>query len=244
MNWLAHLTELRKRLLNCFIATSVIFIVLFYFSDHLFNFLAVPLLGHLAHGQTIIATAVSAPLLTPLKLSFAVSFFIAIPYVLMQVWLFIAPALYKQERRLLWLLLFISTLLFYLGMTFAYFVVFPLVFGLFVSVVPSAVTMMPDMSQYLDFCLKLFFAFGAAFEVPIVTVLVIYSGIASAETLKQQRPYIIVGAFVLGMVLTPPDVISQVLLAIPIWLLFELGLVMAKLLNAQALSEQDLSEQE
>ncbi len=240
MSWLPYLIEFRKRLLNCLIAITIAFIILFYFSDRLFSLLAIPLLHHLTFGQKLIATAVTAPIFTPLKLSSVLSLIIVMPYILWQIWMFIAPGLYKYERRVLWLFLSISVVLFYLGMLFAYSIVFPLIFSVFVKAVPSVVTMMPDMTQYLDFCLKLFLAFGITFEVPVITLLLIYTGITTVEQLKQYRPYVIVSTFILAMLLTPPDVISQIVLAVPMWFLFEFGLLMAKYLKLPAkIAEND-----
>jgi sec-independent protein translocase protein TatC len=178
---------------------------------------------HLPADSSMIAIEVASPFLIPFKLTLFLALFISIPYVLYQLWSFVAPGLYKHERRLAAPLLVSSTVLFYAGATFAYFVVFPLVFAFFTGTAPEGVSVMTDISRYLDFVLTLFFAFGAAFEVPVLTVLLVWTGMATQESLRQKRPYIIVGAFVIGMLLTPPDVISQTLLAVPVWLLFELG---------------------
>lgn len=226
--FIAYLLELRQRLLKILGALLVVFSLLFLISDKLFQWLALPLLHHLPQGNSLIATGVAAPLMAPLKFSMLVAIVLVIPYILFQLWGFIAPGLYAHERRLLWLALIPSVALFYLGMIFAYFVVFPLVFGFFVKVVPLGVMFMPDISQYLDFTIKLFLAFGFAFEVPVVTVLLVKSGIVSVSTLQQQRPYVIVLAFIIGMLLTPPDVISQILLAVPICILYEAGLLYAR----------------
>ena len=207
----------------------MIFLCLFAFANDLYTFLAEPLLRHMPEGTSMIATEVASPFLTPFKLTLVLSVFAAMPVILYQMWAFVAPGLYQNEKRLVMPLLVSSTFLFYLGMAFAYFVVFPLVFGFLTNVAPDGVAVMTDISRYLDFVLKLFFAFGIAFEVPIATILVIWAGITTAESLAAKRPYIIVIAFVVGMLLTPPDVISQTLLALPMWLLFELGLVMSKL---------------
>jgi sec-independent protein translocase protein TatC len=176
----------------------------------------------------MIATEVASPFLVPFKLTIFLALFISMPYLLYQAWAFVAPGLYRNEKRFALPLLLTSILLFYFGMAFAFFIVFPLLFGFFTSVAPSGVTVMTDISHYLDFILKLFFAFGLAFEVPIATILMVSAGIVSIESLSRKRPYIILGAFVAGMLLTPPDIISQILLAGPIWLLFELGLVFAR----------------
>jgi len=227
--FVSHLVELRDRLLRMVLAVIVVFLCLFPFANDLYTFLAEPLLRHMPEGTSMIATEVASPFLTPFKLTLVVSIFICVPVILYQGWAFIAPGLYKKERRLVFPLLFSSTLLFYLGMMFAYFVVFPLVFGFLTAVVPDGVAVMTDITRYLDFVLKMFFAFGVAFEVPIATILVIWSGMTTAKSLAAKRPYVIVGAFVIGMLLTPPDVISQTLLAFPMWLLFELGLIFSRL---------------
>jgi sec-independent protein translocase protein TatC len=227
--FVSHLVELRDRLLRAVLAVLVIFLCLFAFANDLYTFLAEPLLRYLPKGTSMIATEVASPFLTPFKLTLVLSVFAAMPVILYQLWAFVAPGLYQNERRLVLPLLVSSTFLFYLGMAFAYYVVFPLVFKFLTGVVPEGVAVMTDISRYLDFVLKLFFAFGIAFEVPIATILVIWAGITTAESLAAKRPYIIVVAFVVGMLLTPPDVISQTLLALPMWLLFELGLVMSKI---------------
>ncbi len=230
-SFISHLVELRSRLLAAILSVLLIFLALFYFANDIYEALAQPLLRHLPAGTTMIATEVASPFLAPFKLTLMVSLIIAMPYVLYQMWAFVAPGLYRHERRLVMPLLLSSTLLFYAGIAFAYFVVFPLVFGFFTSIAPEGVTVMTDISSYLDFVLKLFFAFGLAFEVPVATVILIRMGIVSAERLGELRPHIIVGAFCIGMLLTPPDVVSQVLLAVPMWVLFEIGLVMARYLG-------------
>jgi sec-independent protein translocase protein TatC len=196
--------------------------------------MAVPLLKALPSGGTMIATDVAAPFFAPFKLTLVLAFFIAIPYVLYQIWAFVAPGLYKHEKRLISPLLFSSTILFYLGICFAYYVVFPLVFGFFANASPEGVQVATDINSYLNFVLKLFFAFGLAFEIPIAVVLLCWAGVTSPEDLKAQRPYIIVGAFVVGMLLTPPDVISQTMLAVPMLLLFEGGLFAARFYSKKA----------
>lgn len=224
MPFLQHLVELRDRLLRVVLAVLVVFLCLFPFANDLYHILAEPLLRHMPAGTSMIATEVASPFLTPFKLSLVLAVFLAVPFILHQVWAFVAPGLYQHEKRLAMPLLAVSVLLFYLGMVFAYFVVFPLVFGFFISVTPEGVAVMTDIARYLDFVLKLFFAFGLAFEVPIIAVAMVWSGMSTPESLAQKRPYIIVGTFAFGMLLTPPDVISQTLLALPMWLLFELGL--------------------
>jgi len=220
---LYHLIELRDRLLRVVLVVGVVFVVLVPFANTLFSLLSGPLMAHMPDDSSMIAIEVASPFLIPFKLTLFLALFISIPYVLYQVWSFVAPGLYKHERRLVYPLLVSSTVLFYAGAAFAYFVVFPLVFAFFTSTAPEGVAVMTDISRYLDFVLTLFFAFGAAFEVPIFTILLVWTGVATQESLREKRPYIIVGAFVIGMLLTPPDIISQTLLAVPVWLLFELG---------------------
>lgn len=222
---LSHLVELRTRLLRALLAVLLVFLCLVYFAQDLYHLLATPLLEVLPDGAQMIATDVASPFFAPFKLTLVFSFFLAIPIVLYQVWGFVAPGLYRNEKRLVAPLLVFSTLLFYAGVAFAYFVVFPLAFAFFTSVAPEGVSIYTDISSYLDFVLKLFFAFGVSFQIPIAIVLLCWTGATSAQTLREKRPYVIVGAFVVGMLLTPPDVISQTLLAVPMWLLFEIGLL-------------------
>jgi sec-independent protein translocase protein TatC len=221
--FISHLVELRDRLLRVVLVVAVVFVVLIPFANTLFSKLSGPLMAHMPSDSSMIAIEVASPFLIPFKLTLFLAVFASIPFILYQAWSFIAPGLYRHERRLAVPLLVSSTLLFYAGAAFAYFVVFPLVFAFFTSSAPEGVSVMTDISRYLDFVLTLFFAFGAAFEVPIVTVLLVMTGMSTQQSLRKKRPYIIVGAFVIGMILTPPDVISQTLLAIPMWLLFELG---------------------
>jgi len=225
MPLVAHLTELRTRLLRCVVAVLLIFAGLFYFAQDIYALVAAPLRAYLPEGASMIATGVASPFFAPFKLSMVLSLFLAMPVVLHQLWGFIAPGLYRHEKRLAIPLLVSSILLFYAGMAFAYFVVFPVMFGFFASVTPEGVAMMTDIGEYLDFVLTLFFAFGIAFEIPVATFLLIRAGVVSAESLRRSRPYVIVGCFVVGMFLTPPDVFSQTLLAVPMWLLFEAGLL-------------------
>ena len=231
MSLVAHLTELRDRLLRAVLAILVGFIILFPFANDIYGFVSAPLRKLMPEGSTMIATGVASPFLTPFKLSLVLAIFMAIPVVLYQIWGFVAPGLYQKEKRIAMPLLASSVLLFYTGAAFAYFVVFPLIFAFFTSVGPDNVQVMTDINSYLDFVLKLFLAFGIAFEMPIASVILIWTGVTSSESLAQKRPYIIVGCFVFGMLLTPPDVISQSLLAIPMWLLFELGRFFGKLLE-------------
>ncbi|MGL5031425.1 MAG: twin-arginine translocase subunit TatC [Aeromonas sp.] len=225
---MTHLVELRTRLLRSILAILLVFIALIYFSNHIYDFVAQPLLSQLPAGTSMIATDVATPFLTPIKLTLVVSFFVAIPYLLYQAWAFIAPGLYQHERRLIMPLVVSSALLFYAGMAFAYYVVFPLVFGFFTSTAPAGVTVATDIASYLDFVLTLFFAFGVAFEIPVATILLCWTGVTTPQELKDKRPYVVVGVFVVGMLLTPPDVFSQTLLAIPMWALWEIGLFFAR----------------
>jgi sec-independent protein translocase protein TatC len=224
-----HLKELRDRLMRSVLSVLIIFACLFYFSEQIFTFVAKPLLALMPKGASMIATGVTSPFLVPLMLVLMLSILLAVPYILHQIWGFIAPGLYHHEKRLAGPLLVSSIILFYCGIAFAYFVIFPIMFGFFTKVVPNGVAMMPDISQYLDFVITIFFAFGVAFQVPVATFLLILSGVTTPEALAKKRPYIIIAAFVIGMILTPPDVFSQSLLAIPMWLLFELGLLMSRL---------------
>ncbi len=244
--FMSHLVELRDRLLRAVLVVLVIFLGLFAFANDLYTFLAEPLLKHLPQGSSMIATEVASPFLTPFKLAMVSAVFIGMPYILYQLWAFIAPGLYQHEKSLAFPLLFSSIVLFYLGMVFAYFVVFPLMFGFFTGIALEGVTMMTDITKYLDFVLKMFFAFGMAFEVPIATILVISTGMTTVEKLADKRPFIIVFAFVIGMLLTPPDVVSQMLLAVPMWLLFELGLIFSRILMAkrEKLARQREAEEE
>ena len=229
-----HLIELRNRLLYILAALLLVFIALLNFANDIYTYVAAPLQKFLPNGASMIATEVASPFLTPFKLTFFVAFIISVPFIFYQVWGFLAPGLYRHEKKLIAPLIISSVLLFYAGIAFAYFVVFPLVFGFFTSMAPEGVTVMTDISSYLDFVLKLFVAFGVAFEIPIATVLVIRSGMVSADSLVNKRPYVIVSCFVIGMFLTPPDAISQLLLAVPMWLLFEAGLFLGKRVNVQS----------
>jgi len=222
-----HLLELRSRLLRIIISVLVVFCSLVYFSQDIYQYLAQPLLATMPEGTQMIATEVTSPFFAPFKLTLVLSFFIAIPFILYQIWGFVAPGLYKKEKRLIAPLMFGSTALFYGGVAFAYYVVFPIIFAFFNSVAPKGVTIATDITSYLDFVLKLFFAFGVAFEIPVVIVLLCWTGATTPENLRTKRPYVVVGAFVVGMLLTPPDVISQTLLAVPMLLLFELGIIVA-----------------
>ncbi|RUM93163.1 MAG: twin-arginine translocase subunit TatC [Thiothrix sp.] len=238
MEFLSHLIELRDRLLKMVIAIVLGFAVLFPFSNPIYTFVSGPLTRHLPEGSSMIAIDVASPFLTPFKLVLMLSVILTVPYLLHQLWSFIAPGLYKHEKRLAMPLLVSSVLLFYLGMAFAYYIVFPLVFGFFTSVVPDGVAVMTDINRYLDFVIMLFFAFGVAFEVPVATILLVMTGMTTPDKLASMRPYIVVGAFVIGMFLTPPDVISQVLLAIPMWVLFEVGLFFSRRITPREFAEE------
>ncbi len=227
---ISHLVELRNRILFAVIAVIVLFIPLAFFSGQLFTWLAEPLLRHLPEGTSMIATQVASPFLTPFKLTLFVALFAAMPIVLYQLWAFVAPGLYMQERRLVVPLMISSTLLFYAGVAFAYYVVFPLMFAFFNRVAPVGVSVMTDINAYLDFVLAIFFAFGLAFEVPVATVLLVSVGLVTPKQLGQWRAYVFIGAFVVGMLLTPPDVISQTLLAVPMYLLYEAGIFLSRYL--------------
>jgi len=226
---LDHLIELRDRLLRMVVAVLVLFLALFPFSEQIFTAVAQPLLALMPEGTSMIATSVTSPFLVPFKLVLLVAVLLAVPYLLHQLWAFVAPGLYSHEKRLAAPLLISSVLLFYCGIAFAYFVVFPLLFRFFIAVAPEGVAVMTDIGQYLDFIIAIFFAFGIAFEVPVATFLLILAGATTADAMAKKRPYIIVGVFVIGMMLTPPDVISQSLLAIPMWALFEIGLIMSRI---------------
>ena len=237
--FVSHLLELRDRLLRMLLAILVIFLALFYFANDIYTIVAGPLMAHLPEGSSMVAIEVASPFLTPFKLALVLSIFLAMPFILHQFWKFVAPGLYAHEKRLAIPILATSILLFYLGMVFAYFVVFPLVFGFFTSTAPEGVAIMTDISKYLDFVLTVFFAFGIAFEVPIVTILLVWAGVTTPKALAAKRPYIIVGAFVVGMVLTPPDVISQTLLALPMWVLFEIGVIFSRFYVRRSEDEGD-----
>ena len=225
---IAHLAEIRNRLIRSLMCILVVFLLLSPFYSQLYTTIAMPLISKLPEGTNMIATEVASPFFVPFKLTAFLAIFISMPYLLYQLWAFVAPGLYKNEKRFAMPLLFTSIVLFYLGIAFAFYIVFPLVFAFFTSVAPEGVTVMTDIGHYLNFILKMFFAFGLAFEVPVATFLLVTTGIADYDDLKRKRPYIIVGAFVVAMLLTPPDVISQFLLALPVWVLFEAGLYMSK----------------
>ena len=246
--FLSHLLELRDRLLRSVLVVAVVFLVLFPFGNDIYVFIAEPLMKVMPEGTQMIATKVASPFLTPFKLSLIAAIFLSMPYLLYQLWGFVAPGLYHHERRMVLPLLASSVVLFYLGAAFAYYVVFPLVFRFFTSVTPEGVAVATDISEYLDFVLTLFFAFGLAFEIPIATIILVWMGLTTPKALAAKRPYVIVGVFVIGMLLTPPDVISQTLLALPMWLLFEAGVIFSRFFVKQSDEdeggeEEDLPEQ-
>ena len=227
-SFVSHLVELRTRIIRALICVFLVLLALTPLTNYLYEWLADPLLAH----TEMVAVGVAAPFLAPFKLAIFVAVFISAPYIFYQFWAFVAPGLYMHEQRFALPLLISSTLLFYGGIAFAYFVVFPLMFAFFTAVAPEGVTVMTDISLYLDFVLKMFFAFGIAFEVPVATYLSVRTGITTVEDLRRHRPYIIIGAFIVGMLLTPPDIISQVLLALPVWLLYEIGLFLCSFSQA------------
>ncbi|UCJ17343.1 twin-arginine translocase subunit TatC [Pseudomonas sp. MM211] len=233
MPLVSHLAELRTRLLRCVGAIFLLFAGLFYFTQQIYTLVSAPLRQYLPEGATMIATDVASPFLTPFKLTMIVAVFLAMPVILHQVWGFIAPGLYKHEKRIAIPLLISSIILFYSGMAFAYFLVFPIIFHFFASVTPEGVSMMTDIASYLDFVMTLFFAFGVAFEIPVAVVLLIWIGVVDVEYLRKIRPYVIIGCFVVGMILTPPDIFSQTLLAVPMWLLFELGIIAGSMIRTR-----------
>jgi sec-independent protein translocase protein TatC len=239
LSFLEHLVELRSRLLKACASVLVVLLVLLPFSRKLYAMLAAPLTSILPEGSSMIAIDVASPFLTPFKLVLLLALILSIPVVLYQLWAFVAPALYRKEKRLAKPLLYSAVFLFYAGCAFAYFVVFPLVFGFFTRVAPEGVTVMTDISKYLDFVMTLFLAFGITFEVPIATIILVATGVITVEKLAKMRAYVLVGAFAMGMLLTPPDVISQTLLALPMWLLFEVGLLMSRILLPHRVSEAE-----
>lgn len=229
--FISHLIELRNRLLWAVGSVLLIFFCLVPFANELYEWFAKPLISNLPQGGSMISTEPHGPFFIPFKFAFATAFAVAIPFVLYQVWAFIAPGLYKNEKSIALPLVVSSTLLFYAGIMFAYYVVFPIIFKFFIGMAPEGVAVMTDISSYMSFALKLFFAFGIAFEVPVATVLLARLGVVSPDQMAKKRPYIILGAFVAGMLMTPPDIFSQVMLAIPVWLLFEVGLFFARRLE-------------
>lgn len=232
-----YLTELRKRLIWSLCLTGAVFFIASFYANKIYYVLTLPLLHHLTQDFALIATAVPAPFLIPVKSAFIASFYLTVPFWLYQLWSFVAPALYQHERKLVWLLVLTSAVLFYLGTFFAYWVILPALFKFFISIAPHGVEVKPDISQYFNFITKIFFSFSLSFELPVAMVLLVWLNICSLTTLVEKRPYAIVGAFIVALLLTPPDVISQILLAIPLWLLYELGLLLCRLLKV---STQDV----
>ncbi|MAZ65963.1 MAG: twin-arginine translocase subunit TatC [Kangiellaceae bacterium] len=241
MPLVSHLLELRDRLLRALLSVLIVFIPLVFFRNELYTLFSNPIIEAMPEGSKMLATDVASTFFTPIKLTIVASFFIAIPAVLYQIWAFIAPGLYEHEKKWVFPLMVFSSSLFYLGIAFAYFVVLPIAFMFFSESTPEGVTLAPDITSYLNLVLKLFFAFGLAFEVPIATFLVVLSGMTTVESLREKRPYIVVGAFIVGMLLTPPDAISQTLLAVPMWLLYEVGIIMASKIKK---SPEDISDNE
>ncbi len=228
---MSHLIEFRDRVLRSVAAVLIIFAGLFSFSNELYLYISEPIREYLPESSSMIATEIASPFLTPFKLTLVLSMFAAMPYILYQTWAFLAPGLYKREKKIVIPLFISSVVLFYAGMAFAYYIVFPLVFLFFTSIAPEGITVMPDIRSYLDFVLKLFFAFGISFEIPIAVVILSWMGAVDPDKLAKKRPYVFVLCFVLGMLLTPPDIISQTLLAIPMWLLFEIGILFGRLVK-------------
>lgn len=228
---MAHLIELRNRLLKIVLAVLLVFLSLFYFANDLYLILVEPLSSILPESGSMVATGVASPFLVPFKLTIVLAIFLSVPFILHQVWSFIAPGLYQHEKKFAIPLLLSSIILFYAGIVFAYYVVLPLAFSFFTSVGPQGVTLMPDIDNILNFILKMFFAFGIAFEIPIATFLMVLMGATTVESLSAKRPYIFLGCFVIGMFVTPPDVISQTILAVPMWLLFEVGVLFSRLIK-------------
>lgn len=229
--FMGHLIEFRDRVLRCVAAVLVIFAGLFSFSNELYMYISEPIREFLPESSTMIATEVASPFLTPFKLTLVLSMFASMPYILYQAWAFLAPGLYQREKKIVIPLFVSSVVLFYAGMAFAYYAVFPLVFLFFTSIAPEGISVMPDIRSYLDFVLKLFFAFGLSFEIPIAVVILSWMGAVDPDNLAKKRPYVFVLCFVLGMLLTPPDIISQTLLAIPMWMLFEVGILFGRLVS-------------
>jgi sec-independent protein translocase protein TatC len=242
--FISHLMELRDRLLRSVLAVLVLFLIAAPFANDLYTFFAQPLMSALPEGNTMISTEPHGPFFVPFKFAFAVAVALAMPVLLYQLWAFVAPGLYENEKALVFPLLVSSTALFYAGIAFAYYLVFPIIFAFFTSTAPEGVAVMTEINAYLSFALKLFFAFGVAFEVPIATVLLVKAGATTPDRLAAKRPYIIVGAFVVGMLLTPPDIFSQTMLALPVWLLFELGLIFSRRFRPPEEEDEDAAGDE
>lgn len=240
-----HLIELRKRLMLCALSVIIVFLALYSFSNRLYEFVSAPLIRMMPPGTRMIATEVASPFLAPFRLTVLTAIVITVPFLLYQIWGFVAPGLYRNEKRFALPLLVSSVLLFYLGMAFAYYAVFPVLFHFFTGTVPAHVEMMTDIDAYLSFVVKLFIAFGVAFEVPVATVLLVMTGIVGVDTLSKKRGYVVIGCFVIGMLFTPPDVLSQCMLAVPMWVLFEAGLLCGRLVSKRrSQNDDDENEQE
>ncbi len=244
MTFVQHLVELRDKLLHCVIAILIAFAIIFPFANEVYSFIAAPILSVLPADNNIIAIGVISPFLTPLKMALIFAVYLTMPYLLYQLWSFIAPALYQHEKQMILPLVVSSTILFYGGLLFSFYIVFPVVFGFLSSIGPSIVDFTPDIQYYLDFVLKVSFAFGVAFEVPVATILLIIFGVTTVEKLKKNRPYVVISAFILGMLLTPPDIISQTLIAIPMWLLFEAGIIFAPMFKRPTATKDGSAKQE
>ena len=240
---ISHLVELRQRLLKAVVAIAIVFAPCAWFANDLFTIIATPLIQKMPAGSSMIATSLISPFMAPLKLSLFVAVFIAMPYVLYQVWAFVAPGLYKREKRFAIPLVVSSIVLFYAGVAFAYFVVFPLMFAFLTTTAPTGVQVMTDITNYLDFVLLLFFAFGIAFEMPVATVLLAATGLVRVETMTKNRGYVILGIFVIAAFLTPPDALSQTAMALPMWLLYEIGIILSRILLREKLAQQRREEQ-
>src|SRR5665647_388007 len=242
-SFIAHLVELRTRLMNAVVAVLVVFVGLFHWASKLYTLLAEPLLSKLPKGGQMIATDVTTPFFVPLKVALMAAFLIALPYILYQIWRFVAPGLYEHEKRLVWPLIIASTILFFCGMSFAYFVVFPIVFGFITASAPMGVAVMTDIDKYLSFVLTMFMAFGMTFQVPVAVVLLVRMGFVTVKKLREIRPYMVVGAFVVGAIFTPPDVVSQSMLALPLWLLYEAGIIVAAWVGRKKPEEEKAEEE-
>ncbi|MGB8857032.1 MAG: twin-arginine translocase subunit TatC [Burkholderiales bacterium] len=243
--FISHLVELRQRLMRSLIALGLVFLCLFYWANDLYDLLSAPLLSKLPAGGQMIATDVATPFLVPMKVAMMTAFLICLPYILWQFWGFVAPGLYKHEKKLAGPLVIVSTLLFACGMAFAYFAVFPTVFGFIVATAPKGVAVMTDINKYLDFVLGMFVAFGVTFEVPVLVVILVKVGVVSVQKLRDIRSYVIVGAFIIGAIFTPPDVVSQIMLAVPLWLLYEVGIIAAAMISRPVKSDAlDMAETE
>ena len=240
---MAHLVELRTRLLNSVVAVLIVFVCLFPFASKLYTLLAKPLLSKLPKGGQMIATDVTTPFFVPLKVALMAAFLISLPYILYQVWRFVAPGLYEHEKRLVWPLIIASTTLFFCGMAFAYFMVFPIVFGFITASAPMGVAVMTDIDKYLSFVLTMFVAFGLTFQVPVAVVLMVRMGFVTVAKLREIRPYMVVGSFVVGAIFTPPDVVSQSMLAVPLWLLYETGILVAVWVGRKKPGEEEKKEE-